>query len=264
MQKCEEKGRGIVAPPLILAIESSGRLGSVGVAVGGQMLAETAFSGLMRHSAEIFPSICGLLEDISRRPADIEQVYISVGPGSFTGLRIAVALAKTMHLANGARIVAVSTMDVMAANAADYMKEKNVKIKKAAAILDAKRGQFYIAAYRLHSAEDNKTRCGSGNSHFEKSLADCLMTAPEVLEQFADKCEPIWLLGEGLVYYKDAFAAEGIHLLPEEYWRAKALKVHLLGWEKALAGQFADPLTLEPFYLRRPEAEEKWQKRNIP
>ena len=56
----------------------------------------------------------------------------------------------------------------------------------------------------------------------------------------------------------DKFKAEGVHFLDEKYWSPRAEKVHLLGWKKALAGQFADPLTLQPTYLRRPEAEEKW------
>ena len=86
------------------------------------------------------------------------------------------------------------------------------------------------------------------------------MTAPKFLDRFARKAKPISLLGEGLLYYKDEFKAEGIHFLPQEYWSPRAAKVHLLGYKKAMAGQFADPLTLQPTYLRRPQAEEKWQQ----
>ncbi|MHC4500520.1 MAG: tRNA (adenosine(37)-N6)-threonylcarbamoyltransferase complex dimerization subunit type 1 TsaB, partial [Planctomycetota bacterium] len=59
----------------------------------------------------------------------------------------------------------------------------------------------------------------------------------------------------------DSFEYEGVNFLPEECWSPHASKVHQLGWEKALAGQFADPLTLQPTYIRRPEAEEKWKQR---
>ena len=128
--------------PLILAIETSGRLGSVAIAIGKQMLAQTAFSGPMRHSSEVFPAISGLLKRFSRKPDDIEHIYISVGPGSFTGLRIAVSIAKTMHLANGVKVIAVDTLDVIAANSDDYIRREKASVKKIAVILDAKRGDI--------------------------------------------------------------------------------------------------------------------------
>ena len=83
------------------------------------------------------------------------------------------------------------------------------------------------------------------------------MTASQFLHQFACKQKPIWLLGDGLVYYKDKFKADGIRFLDEQYWSPRAAKVHLLGWKKALAGQFADALTLQPNYLRRPDVKIK-------
>ena len=232
--------------PLILAVETSGRTGSVAIALGEQMLSEAHFSGPMRHSAEIFPAVHKLLVRFSRKPKEIEHIYISVGPGSFTGLRIAVALAKIMHLANAAKIIAVDTLDVIAANATDYIKEEKAKgLTKIATILDAKRGQFFIAAY-----ENEQNR-------WKKSMPDCLMTAGQFIENCGGKSQPVWLLGEGLVYHKDKFKADGIRFLNERYWNPRAEKVYMLGWQKALAGQFADPLTLQPTYLRRPDIKEK-------
>lgn len=216
------------------------------------MLSETPFSAVMRHSAEIFPSVHKLLNRFGRRPKEIEHIYISGGPGSFTGLRIATTLAKTMHLANAAKIVSVDTLDVIAANVNDYMKEeKNEYLAKIATVLDAKRGQFFVAVYQ------NK------QSRWEKTTPDCLMTARQFLENFADNSQPIWMLGEGLVYYKNKFKADGIKFLNERYWNPQAKKVHLLGWEKALAGRFADHLTLQPVYLREPDIKEKKRPKQI-
>ncbi|MDD5064206.1 MAG: tRNA (adenosine(37)-N6)-threonylcarbamoyltransferase complex dimerization subunit type 1 TsaB [Phycisphaerae bacterium] len=232
--------------PLILAIETSGRTGSVAIALGEKMLGETNFSAPMRHSAEIFPAINELLVRFSRKPKDIEHIYISVGPGSFTGLRIAAALAKATNLANAAKIVAVDTLDVIAANATDYIKKESTKdLNTIAAILDAKRSQFFIAAYEYEQG------------HWKKTMPDCLMTAEEFVGKFSGKSKPVWLLGEGLVFYKDKFKAEGIRFLDEKYWNPRAGNVYNLGWEKALAGQFADPLTLQPTYLRKPDIKEK-------
>jgi tRNA threonylcarbamoyladenosine biosynthesis protein TsaB len=240
--------------PLILAVETSGRIGSVALAIGEKLLAEAEFTGLMRHSSEIFPAISGLLEGLNRNPGDIERVCISIGPGSFTGLRIAVALAKTMHLANKTKIVAVDTMDVIASNVSDYLRRADADVNRIATILDAKRNQFFVAAYEVRSSRNDETQ-------YERILPDCLMTAPQFLEQFANDAEPIWLLGEGLLYHKDAFKCEGVAFLPEDCWSPHASRVHQLGWQMSLKGEFTDPLTLQPLYLRRPEAEEKWGQR---
>ena len=255
--------------PLILAVETSGRMGSVAIAITDQLLAETAFSAPMRHSAEIFPAVCGLLDRFNRKPQEIEHVYISAGPGSFTGLRIAVTMAKIMNLANAVKIVAVDTLDVIAANAADCITgEKNSEINKIAAIIDAKRGQFFIAAYQ-YKHQSSAMPCANNirntqraipqtdNGHWEKILPDCLISASEFLRQFAGTAEPVWLLGEGLVYYKNKFKADNIRILNEKYWNPTAAKVLSLGWHKALQGRFADAMTLVPNYIRKPEAEKK-------
>ncbi len=236
----------MIPKPLILAIETSGRTGSVALALGPELLAETCFSTPMKHSAEVFPAVQQLLQRFSKRPADIEHVYISVGPGSFTGLRIAVALAKSMNLANDAKIIAVDTLDIIAANANDCIEQEKVEdLTKIATILDAKRSRFFIASYQ------------NENGLWKKTMADCLMTAGQFLENFAGNSQPLWLLGEGLVYYKDKFKADGIRFLDERYWYPRAENVYKLGWQMALADRFADPLTLKPAYLQRPDVKER-------
>ncbi len=236
--------------PLIIAVETSGRLGSVAVAQGERLLGEKQFSGPMRHSAEVFPSMVALLKKVGKKPADIEQIYISVGPGSFTGLRIAVTIAKTMALANQAKIVAVDTLDVIAANVVSLTSgliEKDLKPnERLAAVIDAKRGQFFIAVY-------DKT----GSAGWQKIIPDCLMTADDFLDRFAGCGKPIALLGEGLVYYKDKFKDPAVRFLDEKFWNPTAANVYRLGWEKAKHTEFTDALTLTPNYLRLPDAKPK-------
>ncbi len=256
----------------VLAIETSSRIGSVAIAAGKKILAETTFSAPVRHSAEIFPAISDILSRFNRKPDKIEQVHISAGPGSFTGLRIAVTIAKTMHLANAAKIIAVDTLDVIAANANDYIKDKNTSLLKTpsrhpepseielqpktqsperiAAILDAKRGQFFIAVYQHISPRRLKTE---NNRTWKKIFPDSLMTAPQFLSQFTHDEQPIWLLGDGLLYHRDKFKAEEVRFIDEKYWSPRASKVLLLGWEKALTKKFENPITLTPNYLLRPD-----------
>ena len=281
--------------PLILAVETSGRAGSAAIAIGEQILAEAAFSGPMRHSAEIFPTVSVLLKDLGRKPKEIEHIYISIGPGSFTGLRIAVTIAKTFNLANNAKIVPVDTLDVIAANVttentlptssheppassiehrlsavASAKAEVSLvrhsfsdggSIEHIATILDAKRSQFFIALYQRNMSDKQRATSDESRvtSHriWKKIFPDSLITAPQFLEQFACKEKPVWLLGEGLVYYRDKFKADGIRFLDERYWTPRAEKVHLLGWKLAVQGKFANPLTLQPTYLRKPDVKAK-------
>lgn len=239
MSKNTSKTHEQTQNPLILAVETSGRLGSVAIAMGPNLLCEKSFSAPMKHSEELFPTISELLESQNRKPEQIEHIYISIGPGSFTGLRIAATLAKTMHLANKTKIVAVDTLDGIAANVVD------AEVDKIAAILDAKRKQFFIAVYQNRQGQ------------WEKCQQDCLMTSEQFLKQFANSKEPVWLLGEGLVYYKKEFEVQGTRFFDEKYWYPSAGNVHRLGWQKVLAGEFADALELVPKYLRRPEVKEK-------
>jgi len=247
--------------PFILAVETSSRIGSVAIAFGEKLVSEIRFSGPLKHSMEIFPAVRGLLDPTGRTPGQIEQVYISQGPGSFTGLRIAATLAKTMHLAEAANIVAVDTLDIIAANVVrlspgitrpvGWSQALPADCNRIATVLDAKRGQFFIAVYER--ARQGRRSRGAEDDFWKKVVPDSLVTISEFLDRFACPANPIGLLGDGLVYYQDRFEADGVFFLDKQHWSPQANKVHRLGWQKALDGQFADPLTLTPHYLRKPD-----------
>jgi tRNA threonylcarbamoyl adenosine modification protein YeaZ len=260
--------------PLILAVETSSRVGSVALARGSVLLAETLFSAPLQHSAELFPAMSGLLNRFDCAPEDIAQVHIAVGPGSFTGLRIAVTTAKMAHLANAAAIVTVNSLDVIAANVGDgppgrpLQNSADVVPDCIATLLDAKRGEFYAAVYqRMTRTEGTREACpdgpgyeipASGNKVWCKTVPDGLLTADDLIGRVAVG-RPLALLGDGLLYHRDRFQAEGVHILDEKYWSPRASSVHRLGYQKAWAGLFADALTLTPFYLRAPHVTLKRQ-----
>ena len=190
----------------------------------------------------------------------MNQIYISSGPGSFTGLRIAVTIAKVMHIANQKiKIAAVDTLDCIASNIIEAQRHKgteeqsykgNKEIKRIASILDAKRGQFFIAVYKRRNVckdQDNFFEC------WDKIVDDCLMTAKQFVEQCVGGDEQVWLLGEGLVYYKKDFEAKGISFIDERFWTPRASKVFYLGRSLAHNKCFSEALTVVPKYILRPE-----------
>ncbi len=234
--------------PLILALETSGRAGSVALGRGENFFSENFFSAPMRHNAELFETIVEQLTKSDSNPSDISEIYISIGPGSFTGIRIAVTMAKMMALAQQTRIIAVKTTDALAENAKTCIIEQNLPINRIATIIDAKRNHFFTAVFE------------KSGDQWVKTTDDILIKADEFVERFAGADEPLWLLGEGLLYYKDKFAAGGIKVLDEQYWATRASGIYKAGRKQAKNNDYTDPKALSPLYLRKTDAEENLEK----
>jgi tRNA threonylcarbamoyladenosine biosynthesis protein TsaB len=234
--------------PNILAIETSSRAGSVVLATGPTVVGEHVLRADQRHAAELMPAIERLTRAAGWAPGDIGHLYLSIGPGSFTGLRIAVALARSLAHALGTKIVAVPSLDVIAENAPP-------EFATVVPILDAKRGQVFTALYVR----------GAGGM-LERQGEPRLMTLAEIAAEAVAAApveSTVALLGEGLEYHQQAVPASGRFVqLPKELWTPQARTVHRLGWALAQAGGFADPATLLPTYIRLPEAEEVYRKKH--
>ncbi|MFI4910432.1 MAG: tRNA (adenosine(37)-N6)-threonylcarbamoyltransferase complex dimerization subunit type 1 TsaB [Sedimentisphaeraceae bacterium JB056] len=231
-----------------IAIDTSGRVGSVAVGSGEKVICSSAFSGQMRHAAELFPTILELVSGAGKNICDITDVYVTNGPGSFTGLRIAITVAKMMALASDVKIATVSSLDCVAMNAIDYINEQNNKeIESVVALIDAKRGQFFNC---LYNKEEN----------WDAVTPETMKTAEQILEMIGTTTKTL-INGEALKYYQDKFAQENVEFADEERWGIKAENVYKSAYKKALKGQYDNPETLLPKYLRLSDAEENLLKR---
>jgi tRNA threonylcarbamoyladenosine biosynthesis protein TsaB len=219
-----------------LAIETSGRIGSVALVDDGAVVAEEAFEHGLKHAAEILPMIDRLCQGRGWGPKDLQEVYVSAGPGSFTGLRIGITLAKTLAFAIGVKLVAVPTVRVLAENAPPQAKHVVI-------VLDAKRDQVFTARFERVSNEWVERE----GAHLD-SLTAMIQRAPK----------PLCLVGEGIPYHRKFIPTgeDGV-VTGEESWRARAAVVAKIGGEMARRGEFVDPFKLTPIYVRKPEAEEK-------
>ena len=226
--------------PRALAIETSGRVGSVAAVEDGRVLGEEQFPHGLQHAAEILPRVDRLCRQQGWEPRDVDELYVSVGPGSFTGLRIGVTLAKTFAFATGARIAAVPSVRVLVNNAPAAARHVII-------VLDAKREQIYSA-------------------RFERAAHDWLESEAAHLDDLramlARSPRPVHLLGEGISYHRKFIPSDdpSIVVTPEELWWPRAAAIAKEGARLAAQGQFADPDRLVPLYIRRPEAEEKWEQ----
>ncbi|HEX8524917.1 MAG TPA: tRNA (adenosine(37)-N6)-threonylcarbamoyltransferase complex dimerization subunit type 1 TsaB [Tepidisphaeraceae bacterium] len=225
--------------PRALAIETSGRVGSIATLQDGQVLVEEQFPHGLQHAAQIVAIIDRLTGAQRWGPADIQELYVSAGPGSFTGLRIGITLAKTMALATGVKIVAVPTVRVLAENAPDEAKHLIL-------VLDAKREQIFTARFE---------RTGEEWQEREPAHVERLM---EILSR---SHRPVHLLGEGIPFHRQFIPQSAdVIVTDESLWRPRAAAVAKVGYPLARSGAFADPDRLTPIYIRRPEAEEKWEQ----
>lgn len=217
-----------------IAIETSSRAGSIATVEDGRVLAEEQFAQGLLHAAGVISII-----DRLTSPADVSEVYVSVGPGSFTGLRVGITVAKTLALSLGAKIVAVPTADVLVRNAPDNWRHAII-------VLDAKRGQIFTARFENNSDEPATVE----PAHLD-TLADMLARSPR----------PVHLIGEGIPYHRRFIPDDpGVIVTPEERWRPRARAVAEIGWRMSQTGEFVDADKLTPLYIRRPEAEEKWEQ----
>jgi tRNA threonylcarbamoyladenosine biosynthesis protein TsaB len=224
--------------PRALAIETSARVGSIAVARDGAVLAEEQFEHGLAHAAQIVPIIDRLCRAQGWSPRDVEHLYVSAGPGSFTGLRIGITLAKTMALATGVKLIAVPSVRVLVENApADA---RHVII-----VQDAKRDQIFSARFERHA-----DRWLEREPAQLSSLSQMLAPSPR----------PVHLLGEGIPFHQKFIPADdrSVIITAAELWRPRAATVAKLGSQMAARGEFTNPDRLIPIYIRKPEAEEKF------
>jgi tRNA threonylcarbamoyladenosine biosynthesis protein TsaB len=230
-------------PEIMLALETSGRRGSVAVARDGELAAFRWLSAERTHTSELMPTVQALLGEVGGRAADIEVYAYSHGPGSFTGLRIGATVGRVLQSAIGCRVVAVPTLEVIARSALSHPDRPG----RLVAILDAKRGQVYGAAFERVSDSELRTVVEPG------------IYGPAAW--LAGMERPFAILGEGVAIHRAACEASGGHILTEQYWPPSAEHVVSVGTRMAREGRFCRPEDIVPLYLRPPECEEVYETR---
>ena len=216
-----------------LAIETTSRRAGAALCQDGRVVAETVFAAGLNPTAGLLPLVADLTRRHGWRPRDIEHLYLSVGPGGFTGTRVGVTFAKTFAFATGAKIVAVPTPRVLVENLP-------ARATAAAVVVDARRGKIWSQRF----ARDESDRWQSTGAGKLTAMADLAASLPR----------PAWLVGEGVAYHRDAL--DGSLEVCDANIPLVAV-VAEVGERLAAAGHFADPFALVPAYVRRPEAEEK-------
>ncbi|HHT9117984.1 MAG TPA: tRNA (adenosine(37)-N6)-threonylcarbamoyltransferase complex dimerization subunit type 1 TsaB [Candidatus Hypogeohydataceae bacterium YC38] len=236
---------------MTIGIETSGQVGSVAVCEDGKVLAEKYFEKGMRHGRELLPSLKTMFQELGWSTEKVDLIAVSQGPGSYTGLRVGITCAKTLAYALKRPLVPVPTMDVLAEN----VPPGDVAI---CPILDARRNQVYACIYKPGGrAPGYKVGASSLALGLWHKVSDYLVITPKELVGILPS--PVLVFGDGAFLYRDIFLQEGIIFGSEEMGIPAARVVARLGAEAFRRGTSCDPVQLQPLYLRKSEAEEKWK-----
>ncbi len=222
-----------------ISIDTSHAAGTV-VAVAGPSVATRTLGVAGEHASRIAVALDQAVEDLGWRLADTELVVVVRGPGSFTGLRVGMAAAKSIAWASGAKLVGVCGFEVLAHEATGIVSAGGTPIHIA---FDAGRGEVYAA-----TATSGETP--SGWTISPPSLHP-------VAAWLASLPPRSIVTGPAVATLGDALMMAAHQVPPTEAWFPNALSAARVGLMRAAATQLDHPASLTPHYLRASYAEER-------
>lgn len=230
---------------MLLAIDTATLVSGVALIGPEKVAAELSVNIKKTHSELLMPHIEQLLEMAQVPKAAVSAIAVSIGPGSFTGLRIGLAAAKALSYAWKIPLVGVPTL----AAQAYCCPAPGILL---CPWLDAQKGNVYQALFRWNGQQ------------LEEVQGPMVVHHQQALEQLLNQPQPIILLGEGAQLFADEIqqAGQPLFLAAPHIIISRAACIGLLGQEMLGQGICHDAMTLEPLYIRRSEAEVLWEQRH--
>ena len=223
----------------ILAIETSTPVGSIALVEGPLLKAQNILNISATHNQRLLPGIEKILTDAGWSLAGLDGFAVSIGPGSFTGLRIGLSIIKGLAWSTGKPLAGIPTLDALAGNV-------SFTPHQVCPILDARKGEIYTALYRR------------GDGGIPQRITSYLAIKPEELLNLIG--EKTIVIGDGLLPFGDYLERELGDLLvqaPPHLNVVHASSVGWLGWLRLRSGRYEDVSKITPLYIRSSEAELK-------
>lgn len=226
----------------ILGIETATLAGGVALMEEGGLIAEYRLHVELRYSERLLSAIDRLFAESKTALSDLDAIAVSIGPGSFTGLRVGLATAKGLATGGDKPLVLVPTLEAMAA-AFPYSKAL------VAPMISARRDEVYWALFDLESGAP------------ERLCPDAASAPLEALDRIVSFDREIVFVGDGAMKYREDIL-EG-H--PSALFAPRALQfpspasVAELGLLRFAQGKISSPADAAPAYLRASQAELKWE-----
>ena len=224
----------IDSSPVILAVETATRAGSVGLSLADQVLASVSGDPASSHSNDLIENIEEVLGQAGRELRDVDVLAAAVGPGSFTGLRIGLATVKSLAVSLRINCAGISTLAAIAQAAGDS--------DQTVALLPAGRGEVFA---QMFAVRDGDVRALDAAVH---------LTPSALLERYGAASNLVWA-GEGAHLQRELLqgsADQGWKLAPRE---PLAAAVGRLAFQEWLANRLVGPQDLHANYLRASDAD---------
>jgi tRNA threonylcarbamoyladenosine biosynthesis protein TsaB len=213
----------------LLAIDTSTQVASVALYDGVRVRAEMTWESARRHTVELAPKVVALLDQLGVCAVDLSALVVALGPGSFTGLRIGLALAKGLALACSIPMVGIPTLDV----AVYPVRQRRATLY---ATLQAGRGRICVAPYRW--------RRGAWRQSGALSITTWGDLAAEAKDG-AFVCGEVDAAGVKALTHRTV----KLTIVPAAKRLRRAGYLAELGWGRLAQGEVDDPATLQPIYL---------------
>ena len=228
---------------LILSLDSTAIVGSVALCRDDTPLAVFTLKNGNTHSETLLPMVEAVLKTTNTSVADIDLFACSVGPGSFTGVRIGVATVKGLAFGREKPCAAVSTLEALAQNLVPF--EGLI-----CPVMNARRGQVYNALFRAE------------NGVLTRLVPDRALSIAELEAELAARGEPFALCGDGVEVTADGFQTlvpSAVSPLLADQNAVSVAKCALRAYQN---GETVSDAALSPVYLRLPQAERERLAKN--
>jgi tRNA threonylcarbamoyladenosine biosynthesis protein TsaB len=226
----------------LLTLDTATSVFSVAISAGEQLLGETAGEAGQLTAARMVPAIQRLFSDCALRPADLDGFAVTIGPGSFTGLRVGIAFIKGLAYATAKPVVGLSSLALLAMNA----KESRIPV---CPLFDARKSEVYGGLYRFTGG-------------METVIADRVSPPEQFLDLIAGET---LFLGDGALRYREQIVArlgDQARFVEPHLHNPSAATGVPLALQAFAAGNAVTAATLLPSYLRLSEAE--MNRNNLP
>ena len=224
----------------ILCLDSTAKVATAAILSDERVLAEYTVDGKRSHSELMLPMLRSLLTSTGLDADDIDLFACTVGPGSFTGVRIGVSVIKGIAFGRNKPCAAVSTLEALAENTAGMS-------GLICPVMDARRAQVYNALF--------ERRDGVLHRLTPDRAIGLSELGEELLRDHANT--PVLLVGDGVAVARDALLSAGVTLgvVPSLLLSQNAAAIGRVALRMAKSGQTVTDEALRPIYLRMPQAE---------
>jgi tRNA threonylcarbamoyladenosine biosynthesis protein TsaB len=237
---------------LVAALDTTTRLGSLAIVRDQRVLAARVGDDARPHAARQPGDLIALLGEQGLTVHDVDVFAVAIGPGSFTGLRIGLAVVQGLAFATGRPVVGVSAFEAVAA--AVWAERPETADTPLAIWLDAQRREVFATVLTRTGTQD-----ASNRPEFEYVEVPSVASPPAILKRWMGEAwwgAGVMLAGDGALTYRDLLAEQ---LGPEVRVVAPTpLLAPAIGWlaeQRATAGRALPPHEIKLFYVRRSDVE---------